>query len=109
MLARALITALFGFSSLAVGAAAAWSVTLLVSLGWGAVTTGIPQHVAALWAAFAAVGIIGAAITGAWTWLFAVWVRQLPSLRRLTFALIATPFAVGFVYFGYGILSVTFL
>ena len=108
MMARAIVTALFGFSSLAVGAAAAWSVGLLASLGWGAITTGIPGHMAAFWGALAVAGVIGAGVTGAWAWLFVVWVRQLPSLRRLTFALIATPFAIGFVYFGYGILTVIF-
>ena len=108
MMARAIVTALFGFSSLAVGAAAAWSVALLASLVWGALTTGIPAQVAGLWGALAVAGGTGTAVTGAWAWLFLVWVRQLPSLRRSTFALIAAPFALGFVYFGYGILSVTF-
>lgn len=108
MMARAIVTALFGFSSLAVGAAAAWSVALLASLVWGALLSGIPERVAGLWGALTMAGAIGAVVTGAWVWLFLVWVGQLPSLRRLTFALIATPFAIGFIYFGYGILSVTF-
>ncbi|RZJ37910.1 MAG: hypothetical protein EON87_21565 [Brevundimonas sp.] len=100
------MTALFGFTSIFVGAALAWSLALLGSLAHSAATVGVPPQQVSISLVIGGFGLLVAVIGAAWLYVFWRWVAQLPKLRLLTFTIIALPFAFGFLTFGLGTLSV---
>ena len=105
MLARAIVSALFGFSAIPVGAATAWSMGLLASIAL-AVASGAPPEQQNLMLVFAILGVLVALVAAAWLYVFVVWAKQLQRLRALTFLVILGPFLFGFVAFGRGLLPV---
>lgn len=100
------MTALFGFSAVMIGAATAWSIGLLGSLAWGALSSGVPVEQQGLTFVMTTVGLLVGFFVTVWLCVFFVWVRQLPKLRTLTFVIIFAPFLFGFLSFGRGVLSV---
>jgi hypothetical protein len=102
---RAIMTALFGFTAMFIGAAFSWSLFATVATALAAVTGSIPERQYALSLMLAGGGAIVLAVCV--TWLFAtfLWLRRLPSLRLVSLALIAAPFLLGALPFGWGLLS----
>ena len=105
MLARAIVSALFGFSAIPVGAVTAWSVGLLASVAIG-VASGLSAEQRSLMLIIAAIGFVVALVAAAWLYVLVVWAKQLKRLRALTFLVILGPFMFGFLAFGRGLLPV---
>ncbi|QTN19145.1 hypothetical protein HZ989_13095 [Brevundimonas sp. AJA228-03] len=99
------MTALFGFSAIFVGAAFAWSLVATIATALAAITGSIPERQFALSVVLAGGGAIVLAVCIAWLFGLFVWLRRLPSLRVTSAALIAAPFLLGALPFGWGLLS----
>ncbi|MDY6923865.1 MAG: hypothetical protein SWI22_07910 [Pseudomonadota bacterium] len=106
MTQRAIITALFGFTAMFIGAALAWSLATVVGIGWTGLNGEIPERQYAYSAFWAGVGLLVFLVALAWLVGFLGWVRRQRQLRVLLFLLVISPFLFGFVWFGQGLLSV---
>lgn len=99
------MTALFGFTAMFVGAAFSWSIFTTFATVVAAAIGSIPERLFALSLALAVGGLVVLMVCCGWLYGAFTWVRSLPSLRMVSLGLIAAPFLLGALPFGWGLLS----